>query len=158
MLSIKNHLSVFILFIAFITNAQETTTPKAVLSTSDIHLFIKTLQPLQQDIDKLGSKYDVADPTTMQAMAASNEIKALFKKHGWSEDYYLKVAAITSAYTYLKIEKELENMPKEQKDYMLQMMETYNVGKKSQINPADLQVVETNYEVLDTYFENYKED
>ncbi len=149
-----------IVLISFTSNAQNTTSepPKAVLSASDIQLFIKTLKPLQQDIEKLGTDYDVEDPTTMQALAASEEIKAIFKKHGWSEDYYLKVAAITSAFAHLKIEKELQNIPEEQRAYMKQMMESYNVGAKSQLNPADLKIVKDNYEALNTYFETYQED
>ena len=156
--NLKRSLSILILFVSLIANAQETTPPKAVLTASDIQLFMKTLKPLQQDIEKLGTKYDVDDPTTMQSLAASEEIKAVFKKYGWSEDYYLKVAAITSAFAHLKMEKELENIPEAQRAYMKQMMESYNVGAKSQLNPADLKIVTDNYTVLNTFFEKYQED
>ncbi len=158
--TLKTILISIIALITFISNAQNTTSesPKAVLSASDIQLFIKTLKPLQQDIEKLGTKYDVDDPTNMQAIAASEEIQAVFRKHGWSEDYYLKVAAITSAFAHLKMEKELENIPEAQRAYMKQMMETYNVGAKSQLNPADLKVVTNNYEILNTFFETYQKD
>lgn len=158
MKAIKTLFTLLIIFLALNTNAQDAETPKAVLSADDIQLFMETLKPLQQDIEKLDNTYDLDDPTSMQAVAANEEVKAIFKKHGWSEDYYLKVAAITSSFAHLKMEKELENIPEAQRAYMKQMMETYNVGSKSQLNPADLKLVTDNYEVLNTFFEKYQEE
>ena len=156
MKKIKTILFLTTLLFAFLVKAQET--PKAVLSSADIDLFIKTLKPLQKDIEKLGKEYEnINDPNALQALAAGEDVKAIFKKYGWSDDYFLKVSAITNAYAYLKMEKEYDNLPEEQKVYMKQMMEQYKVGNKDLVNDVDLKLIDSKFDLLDTFFLEYKD-
>lgn len=150
----KTPFLLIIFFCAFNTFAQET--PQAVLTTTDIDLLIKTLKPIQKDLAKLGQNYDnLEDPSALQALAANEKVKAVFKKYGWSDNYFLKVSAITNAYASIKIEKEFEDMPEEQKLYMKQIIEQYKVGNKSLVNVKDLELTKSKFDALDTFFSEY---
>jgi hypothetical protein len=120
--------------------------PKAVLSDADIDLFIKTYKPLSKDLEKLGDKYDdISDPTVKEAFRTSNEVQAIFEKHGWNNDYYSKFSAIMMCFAFIQIDEELAKLSEEDRKMMAPYLSNYT----NQINNADIKKVKTRIKELE---------
>ena len=133
--------TIFILGISIFTKAQ--------ITNSDIELLIESYPGIVTDLGKLDSKYSGdTDLSAIQAYGASDEVKAVLKKHGWADDYMTKIPTIASGYAYLKMDKEMKDLPEEQQAYMKQMLAQYGQSVSAQ----DLDVLRGKYTELDTFF------
>ncbi|MGB0521941.1 MAG: hypothetical protein ACPGJS_03225 [Flammeovirgaceae bacterium] len=142
----------FVLFIG-ISTAFSQTTPQALLSASDIDLFIKSFNPLKEDLEKLGHKYEGMNHNTITAFAANEDVKAVFRKHGWKDDFYPKVSAIVYGYSYLKTIQQIDKMPAEQKQAMEQMMAPMKQQFAALVHKDDIQTVKKKFDVIDQFFQ-----
>lgn len=161
MKSISKYLFIIIgVLFCSIALAQEP--PTAMLSSADVTKFIKTYKPLINDLEALDVKYvtdvDVSSPAAAmaKAYAANAEVKAIFSKHGWSEDFAKKISAITAAYGYLAMEKEmnLDEMPDEQKAMAKQMLDQAGQQFKAMVHDKDINIVRDKYDDLKVMMDN----
>jgi hypothetical protein len=89
--------------------AQEET--RVFLSASDVSLFIESYAPLNEQLRVLGESYSADLDAPLSAQAVNEEADAIFKRHGWGVHYMRKYNAVFSAFTYVAVEKQLEESP-----------------------------------------------
>lgn len=149
----------FFVFCMLLSTIQaQDTTPKAMLSTADIDLFIKTYKPIAAELESLGDQYNnIQDPTVANAFKTNEKVKSTFKKYGWTNDFFEKITAITLGYTFIKSEEEISKLPEDQRKMIAESMQSYQANIKSQINDADFQKVKLKMAELDVFFEAIEE-
>jgi len=84
--------------------------PKKILVPGDVERFVKTFPLLKEDFEKYGAKYEAksGNITIPEALSASSEYMAVLKKHGWDEQFFLKMTTIFSAYASIVYKKEMK--------------------------------------------------
>lgn len=136
-----------------LSQAQTNTNAKATLTASDVDLFIKSFNPLKEDLEKLGHRYENMNHNTITALSANEEVQAIFKKHGWSDNYFPKISAIVYAYSYLKSSAEIEKLPADQKKLMEPMFAPMKAQFATLVHLDDIQVVKKKFAEVDQFFE-----
>lgn len=121
----------------------------SILSDGDIDKFIKTYQPLAKELEALGDDWEkVQNPTTAEAMEASSEMNAVFKKYGWDEDYLQKFSTIISGTAYVGVLQQMDEMDDTQKQmmqgYMTQMKSLYGTN----ISEEDVKKIKPRYKEI----------
>lgn len=130
--------------------------PSPLLSSADVELFLKSFNPLKNDLEKLGHSYENMNQNTITALKANEEVKATFKKHGWSDDYFPKINAIVYAYSYLKMMQEMDKLPAEQKQTIGPVMQSMKTQFTNMVHDADIQLVKGKFAAVDKFFEEQK--
>lgn len=126
------------------------TTP---LEDGDVSKFIKTYRPLKSDLEELGEGFNEAkDYGAMQALAANEKVRDVFKKHGWDDQWMGKFMSLSIAYTLIKMEKEIAALSEEDRKQSEQYMTAYSAQMKNMITDGDLEKVKKKFEELDPIF------
>lgn len=144
--------SILLLTLISISFAQ--TSPEAILSTADIDKFITTIKPIKVDLEKIGVDFEnIQNPSESDALLASSKANAVFTKYGWDENYSTKITAITSGYGSLKVDKEIENLPAEQKAMMGPQIKMMKSQFSANVNSKDIDLINTRFSVLEKLFQ-----
>ncbi len=151
----KSILLPFLFCLCLISYAQYEQMPKTIpLSSGDIDKFIRTYNPLKNDLEALEDEFEeTRDFTQWQAIAANEKVKNVFQKHGWDSEKWLgKFMTMTYAYGMLKMEKEMAALSDEERKQMEQFQGGYLSQMKSMIQDSDLEQVKERYDELDKIF------
>lgn len=142
---IKYSVIALIISIVTLSHAQTTTT----ITDADVKLFITSFNPIKKDMEALGHKYEnIQDPSALQAIGASEEVKSIFEKHGWNNNYMLKFSTIISAFAFVHMEKEMQKLPAEQQQYVAQMIQTQKTQVGLVASEDAIEVINKNYSEL----------
>ncbi len=84
--------------------AKDPEPPKPVLKKGDVKHFIKTFPLLKKDFKNFGMEYEAKAGTVTipGAIKASEKFLSILKKHGWDEQFFTKMAAITLGYSSIQ--------------------------------------------------------
>lgn len=150
----KISILLFVLTVCLVEKTIAQTVPEPILSQADVTRFIATWKPLQQDFEALGDKYkNIDNPNMLQGMAANAEVKAIFKKHGWGDNFYQKVNAIVMGMYAIQLDKVLDEVPADQRESMKQMIEMQKGQLTTAVAEEDIELVRSNFDKLNEIFE-----
>jgi len=137
----------FIVQLAFVS-AQN---PVAVLTAADVDKFIKTVNPMNAELEALGYSSSGEDnDQLMEALLTDAKVIAIVKKYGWDVNTLsVKWMSIGMCYAKLKMDQQLEMLPAEQREMAKQMMKETGQNFQTMINEADLKLVKAKEAQLD---------
>ena len=150
------------------SKTQKTAPAQAQLKNEDIDQFCKVFPDIEKELEELGAKTQgqPGEASLSQAFLASEEAKAILKKHGVDEVFMAKIAVISQAYSLIMLReasaemnaqmaealKAIEDNPNftpEMKAQMKQQMQgsTGSMSQteadlKAQLHPGDVALVE----------------
>lgn len=143
----------FTLLFSALLMAQEVMT--VPLEDGDLDRFIKTYKPLTADLEDLGQKFDeTKDYSMMQTLAANSEVKAVFDKHGWNDQWMGKWMTISIAYGIAKLDEELTKMPEDQRIKYEQYMAASSTQLRAMVTDKDVELVKERISELDQILDN----
>ena len=102
--------------------AKDPEPPKPMLKKGDVKHFIETFPLLKKEFKDFGMEYEAKAGTVTipGAIKASEKFLSILKKHGWDEQFFTKMAAITLGYHNIqygagikKVSPEIEKSLKE---------------------------------------------
>lgn len=142
------------LFLLALLSAEENPEPKPILNTGDVQKFINTFPKIAEAYEKLGNQIKSRkDFNKVAAMASNEKVQAILEKYGWDvETFGQKLVTIASGYATAEMEKQLSQLPAQQRAMYESMM-----GGQLQmpdIHPQDLQMIQANLPKLTQFFEN----
>jgi phosphate/sulfate permease len=171
-------LSIFSLFVfAFSLCAQTGSSTTSNLKSSDVENFIKHYKSIEADFEALD--YDI-DPATddveslLEEMGEYSQVNTIVKKYGYTDyaDFAIKIWAITSCYTTLKLNgeggmsqidaaiqeiEEDENMSPEEKEMAVaqirMIMKAMGSSFASGANEQDIETVKPYISKLDAIYD-----
>ena len=128
--------------------------PKAVLKKGDITRLLETFPQIRNDFEALGQQFEgVEDLGALQAMAANSEVQAILLKYGWDlETFFPKLSAMVMGFVNLELEKQLAQLPEQQRAMMKQMMQSQQGGLS--IHPNDMAMLKPFEKQLRALFES----
>lgn len=129
----------------------------APLDNGDVKKFLRTYEPITEELEELGKKYDEVDMdnyASMKAMAADKEVQSVLTKYGWDEKWMGKLMTITLAYGYVRMQEEMKNMSAEEKKQFDQYMGAYYTQVQESFTDSDLAQVKNNLAELGKLFDD----
>lgn len=120
---------------------------ESVLKEEDIKLFLETFDPIEKNLNAIGDEYeDIEELSQVEAVLATEKVKSIFKNHGWGDDYVEKYMAIIYGAMKVTIDRELDALPAEQREFVRQTLEdTNSLNGFESISEHDYQLIEKHY-------------
>jgi len=109
-MKLKVFVTVILFCFASLVMAKEPEPPKPMLKKGDVIHFIKTFPLLKKDLKDFGMEYEAkaGNVTIPEALKASEKILEILKKHGWDEQFFIKMATITLGYSSIQYGAEIK--------------------------------------------------
>lgn len=124
--------------------------PVPMLASGDVDKFIKTLEPMNKELEALGYDTSGENDDLMNAMQVDPKVIAIIKKYGWEPaTVSLKWMSIGMCYAKLKMDEQMAMVPAEQREMMKQMMNETGQNYDILVNPQDLAMVKAKVTQLD---------
>ncbi len=157
--------------IALQLSAQSDEEEYAALVSGDVDKFLETFQPMTEDFEVIKDKLnengeldetqaaynETGDMSELRALYNEPEVKAVFAKYGWDEQYYGKMQTIVTGLGVVYLEKEMEKRADELTAEEKAMMQRMYDNQEKKVDDASLSMIEAKADELMVLFEMNQE-